>query len=91
MSQLNAEYWALGEGKRRIKDWTSYTDDQCRKMRVMGTKQVPGQPAAYYPIDPDAPMFGCNRLGHSWDTHGDCRHCPASMEDLEPGRDLTGV
>ena len=32
-------------------------------------------------------MFGCGRLGHSWDEHGDCRHCPASIEDLAPDCD----
>lgn len=42
-------------------------------------------PGPYYPIDPDAPIFGCNRLGHSWDEHGDCRYCPANEEDLSEG------
>lgn len=35
-----------------------------------------------YLIDPDNPLWGCNRLGHSWDEDGDCRHCSANLEDF---------
>lgn len=34
----------------------------------------------HFPIHPDS-LFGCNNLGHSWDDHGDCRHCPANIDD----------
>jgi hypothetical protein len=34
----------------------------------------------YFPIEPDH-LMGCDRLGHSWDEYGDCRHCPANQDD----------
>jgi hypothetical protein len=26
-------------------------------------------------------IMGCDRLGHSWDEDGDCRHCAANVDD----------
>jgi hypothetical protein len=41
------------------------------------------RPGPAYPIDPDSSL-GCDRHGHRWEKYGDCRHCPANIEDLEP-------
>ena len=41
----------------------------------------------YFPIDPDN-LLGCNRIGHSWDENGDCRHCPLNQDDLVRDLDL---
>jgi hypothetical protein len=39
--------------------------------------------ADVFRFNPDHPIFGCNRLGHSVDENGDCRHCDYNAEDDE--------